>query len=157
MKRGQLVFVKGTSIISKLINLIDGVYCHVALALSENTVLESQRFAESRIIKNYHERYDLVDITLTDDQMRSLIDSSLNFIGYDYDYKQIAYTFFGEFFKISRFNDRGKFICSELIVEVLFDIGYFNDSEYAKLVHATPNELFQAISDKEKIISTPEK
>lgn len=149
MRIGQIMFVRGNSWISKIINRVDGEFSHVAVVLSDSTVLESQRFAESRIIKNYHEDYKLLDLTLDDYQEDKILNSALKLIGVDYDYKQVAHVIFSGMFKIPRFNDRNKFICSELVVELLYDIGYLNSDEHDSLVDSTPNELYNFLASKE--------
>lgn len=147
MKRGDILFIRGNSFISKIINRVDGIYSHVAIALSEDTILEAQRFTESRIVKNYHTDYDIVDLHLTECHIDKLIDAALYFIGHDYDYTQIATILFNNLFKVARMNNRNKFICSELVIEVLYRIKYFTDSDIESIIHFTPNELYQFLTN----------
>lgn len=141
MKRGDILFIRGNSFISKIINSIDGPYSHIAIALSEDTILEAQRFTESRIIKNYHVDYDVYQLDLTESQLDGIVDASLVLIGHDYDYTQIVATLFNNLFKIARRNNRSKYICSEIIVELLHRIGYIDLKQRETIIHYTPNEL----------------
>ena len=145
MRKGDILFVRGNSCISKIINYVDGPYSHVALALSDDTILEAQRFTESRIVKNYHVDYDVYRLKLTDEQRDMLVECALRLIGRDYDYTQVFGTLFNRLFRIARKNNRNKFICSELIVEMLYSIGYIDECSRESLIHSTPNELYKYI------------
>ena len=148
MKRGDIIFVRGDSIISKIINKVDkGEFSHVAIALSDTTILEAQRFTESRIVKNYLENYDIIDLGLDEIQREKAIDAALDLIGYDYDYSQIVSTFFNNVFKIARRNNRSKYICSELAVDFLFKVGAITADERELIHHYTANELYKYLMD----------
>lgn len=135
--------------VSKIIRMIDGEYSHIAIALSENVILEAQRFTESRIIKYTPVNYDILKLTLTEEQEAKLVDTSLELIGYEYDYAQIFSTFLHLVFRFKLKNSRKKYICSELIVELLYLIDYLSDSEYNLLIDSTPNELYAFLREKE--------
>lgn len=135
--------------VSKIIRLLDGEYSHIALALSPNVILEAQRFTESRIVKSYETNYDKIELTLSEYQLSRLNDVALELIGYKYDYMQVFSTLFQKLFKIRRKNNREKFICSELIVELLYAIDYISTKEYTYLADSTPNELYTFLKIKE--------
>lgn len=143
MKKGQILFVKGDSFISKIINKLDGEYSHVCIAVSDTSILEAQRFSESRIVKNYHENYDVIELELDEYQKEILAETAIELIGYDYDYKQISFTLFNQLFKVARMNDRNKFICSEIVVNLLYKLEIIDEDEYGKLIDCTPNELYR--------------
>lgn len=150
MRKGDILFVRGKSLISKVINSVDGPYSHVALALSDDTILEAQRFTESRIVKNYHVDYDIHRLDLTDEQRDMIVECALQLIGREYDYAQVVGTLFNRLFHITRKNNRSKFICSELVVEMLYIIGYIDECDKEAIIHCTPNELFEFIHSNKK-------
>lgn len=141
--KGDILFVCGKSFMSRIINMIDGQYSHIAIALSDDVILEAQRFTKSRITKNYFDDYDAIKLNLTIEQMQLLTESAIELVDIQYDYKQVLTTLFNRLFRRKIINDTSKYICSELVLKLLLDIGYINDSEYNKQINCTPNELYE--------------
>lgn len=58
MRAGDIIFVRGDSIISTAIKLLDkGKFTHVAMAVSLTHILEAQYFATVRITPFYFKDY----------------------------------------------------------------------------------------------------
>lgn len=147
---GDILFVRGNSLLSKIINKVDGEYSHVALSLTnregiEDVILEAQSFTDSRITKNYIEDYDIVRLKLTEHQKQKLLEVAITSVDYDYDYSQILNIFLNKLFGRKRVNDKNKLICSELIIAVLFEIGFLEIQDYLEYINCTPNELFELL------------
>jgi hypothetical protein len=144
MKSGDIVFVRGNSLISKLIRLFDkGSFSHVAICLTENIVLEAQYFTTSRTVPFYFTDYEIVDLNLSDSQRERIQDLGLNLVGRIYDYKLILSYFLRRVWnkKIKIYNSPNNYICSELVEILLQDVGAIPKDE--QLRDMTPNELYR--------------
>lgn len=139
MKAGDLVFVRGTSLISKIVRFFDkGKFSHVAMAVNENEVIESNWNMKSRIVKFHYTDYELVTLNLTDIQRQRIPAIASKLEGRWYDYIQvIAYIF------NSRLNNPRHLICSELVYNILSEVGYINDESLRDI---TPNELYERLN-----------
>lgn len=129
IKTGDVIFVRGNSLLSKLIRLFDkGEFSHVAIILDGNHVIGSQ-YPDGVQIRHFRfNDYELIRIPLD-------IEKAKEYIGYKYDYKQ----FFWYAFKVGKvWNTPNQFICSELIAYAMGDSG---------LTNKTPNELYKALSN----------
>ena len=142
MKAGDIIFVRGNSILSKIIRLFDkGRYSHVAIAVSSTEILESQYFTRSKIVKNYHEDYDVVDLNLSEYQRKEVVRMSKSMVGKWYDYKQIL----GYIFK-RPWDNPNNMICSELVAVMLFELYILRPSHNITLENfrmMKPNELYR--------------
>lgn len=139
MKAGDIVFVRGTSIISKIVRFFDkGKFSHVAIAVNENEVIESNWNMRSKIVKFHYKDYELTHLNLTDLQRQRIPVIAKKYEGKWYDYLQvISYIF------TSRLNNPRHLICSELVYNILSEVGYVND----KLdMDITPNELYEILN-----------
>lgn len=140
MKAGDIVFVRGTSIISKIIRLFDkGKFSHVAIAISETHVIETNWNMRSKIVEFYYEDYEVVSLALTDSQRQRVPVIASKFVGKWYDYIQVIGYIFN-----SRLNNPRHLICSELVYNILSEVGYINDE---KLRDITPNELYKILNE----------
>lgn len=154
IKPGNIIFVHGNSLIDKGIEYFDkGFYSHVAIGMPSDCALESQYLVNTRIITNpYHDNITVLDLGLTDEQIDKLVHSSFKYLEDKYDIKQIFGILISDLFKNIHtnvsWNDRKKKICSELVVDVLYDIGFFNYVEYESLVNTTPNKLYTSLKNK---------
>lgn len=139
MKAGDIVFVRGNSIVSKMVRLFDkGRFSHVAIAVSATHVIETNWNMTSKIVEFKYTDFEVVRIDLTDSQ-RSRVPAVAKVLeGRMYDYLQVLAIIFK-----SRVNNPRYFICSELVYYVLKDIGYFTDDT---LRDATPNELYKHLT-----------
>lgn len=139
MKAGDLIFVKGDSIISKAIRLFDkGRFSHVAIAVSDTHVLETNWNMKSRIVECSYTDFEVVSLPLTEDQRIRIVVEAKLLEGVPYDYIQILFLMFS-----SRLNNPRHFICSELVYTVLKNVGYQIDNS---LRDSTPNELYGALT-----------
>jgi hypothetical protein len=50
MNIGDLIFVRSNSLMSKTIKAFDGEFSHVAVAMSNNRILESEGMTKSRVV-----------------------------------------------------------------------------------------------------------
>lgn len=142
---GDLLFVRGKSFISKMINLFDGTYSHVCIALSDKVVLEAQYFTKTRIIPIYFDDYEVVDLGLTNEQRDKILKLGINLVGKYYDYGQILGILLQKLFHLKqrKFNNPNHMICSELITYLLLHVGYIQSTdEIDKFLELTPNELY---------------
>jgi hypothetical protein len=144
---GSLLFVRGDSLISKLIEKIDGgSFSHVCIVLSEKgSILEAQRFTKSRIVPIYFDDYEIINLNLTDDQKDKLVKLAVDLVGIRYDYKQVFCELIEKILKKELFpNNPKNMMCSELVTYLLLQIGYLKSTdEIDKFLDFTPNELYE--------------
>lgn len=137
IKTGDILFVRGHSLISKGIRLFDeGEFTHVAVALSDTHILESQYYTKTRITPIYFDDYEIVRLDLPEEEV---LKNSIQLVGKWYDYSQII----GYMIK-HRTNNPNKLICSELVATLLFRLKIVEDYEAIK--DLTPNELYQYLT-----------
>ncbi|QJT70396.1 hypothetical protein [Microcystis phage MaeS] len=146
MKAGDLVFVRGHSIISKLIRLFDeGKWTHVAIAVSETQIIEAQRFTRTKIVDMKYTDYEIVPMNLNPYEQGIITDSAKELEGTWYDYKLIAWLMLNELFRINKspfWNNPNYLICSELVYLLYHQIG----RDYGD-IYVTPNELYQIVTN----------
>lgn len=137
MELGDIVFFKGKSFISRIIRMLTGSpYTHVAIAISNNTILEADRFIKVglRPIAD-HEVYCIMRYTgLTKEQQSTIFAGATSYIGAKYDYLSIL-TWLVRLITNSGghglVNNANKVYCSELIdrLYALADIDLVPDRE----------------------------
>lgn len=138
MKAGDVVFVRGTSLISKIIRFFDkGEFSHVAIAVNETEVIEINWNIKSEIVPFYYKDYEIVRLDLTEYQRDQILPIARSLEGRWYDYLQILGFFFN-----GKFNDPRKFICSELVYIILSKVRFITDK---RIKDYTPNELYQTL------------
>lgn len=144
MKAGDLIFVRGNSIISKAVRFFDpGRFSHVAIAVSPTHVIETNWNMRSRIVEFSYEDFELVRLNLSDRQREQIPAAARELEGRFYDYLQIlAYIF------KSRVNNPRFLICSELVYRTLLAVGFAVPSEYED---ATPNEMYAFFKAREGV------
>jgi hypothetical protein len=139
MKAGDILFVRGEGIVSNLVRMFDkGEFSHTAIALSNDHILEAQYYTRSRITKIYFDDYEIVDLGLTDEQRNESLKIAIDLTGEGYDYLQIL----GYLIK-EKFNNPNNFICSEIVVKFLFQLGLVDDLD--KYKYLKPNELYRKL------------
>lgn len=135
MRSGDVIFVRGTSLISRLILFFDkGNFSHVAIAVSDNEVIETNWNMKSKIVKFHYTDYEVVLTSLTGVQRKYIPIVARGYEGRLYDYIQVI----GLIFR-SRLNSPRQLICSELVYNILTEVGYLNNES---LKDVTPNELY---------------
>jgi len=137
MKAGDILFVRGDSLLSSAIRLFDkGEFTHVAVAVSETHILEAQYFTKTRITPIYFEDYEIVRLDLPEYEVLKI---SIQLVGKWYDYLQIV-----GYMLDKKTNNPNQMICSELVATVLYQLGEIED--YNKVKDLTPNELYQYLT-----------
>jgi hypothetical protein len=126
MQTGDLIFFKGSSLISKIIaKLTKSPYTHVVIALDEYRVLEADRFIKSRIVTmsvdlEVHHVYRARDMNQKHaEAIMTLIQSHE---GYSYDYSQIFkwFVYLTTGWSVPLTNRANKLFCSEVVDYILF-------------------------------------
>jgi hypothetical protein len=139
MKSGDIVFVRGTSLIAKIVRFFDkGRFSHVAIAVNEHEVIETNWNMKSKIVKFHYEDYEVVHLNLTDFQRQCIPVIAKKLEGRQYDYLQVIGYIFN-----SRLNNPRHLICSELVYNILSEVGFIND---VNLRDITPNELYEFLN-----------
>ncbi|CAM3679172.1 hypothetical protein GCM10009865_47690 [Aeromicrobium ponti] len=120
MQTGDIVFFRGQSWNSKIINrLTKSPYTHVGIAMSENMILEADRFIKTRIrpVTN-DDIYIIMRCDLTWQQKELIYTNGKKFIGVSYDYLEIAEWFFkllANYDGVGFVNNVNRVYCSELV------------------------------------------
>lgn len=141
MKAGDVIFVRGTSFISRIVRFFDkGEFSHVAIAVSDYYVIETNWNMKSRIVPFHYEDFELIELNLTEYQRWRVPVIAKKYEGRMYDYLQVI----GYIFK-SRLNNPRHLICSELVYNILSEVGYVRDE---RLRDITPNELYTLLNRK---------
>jgi hypothetical protein len=150
MKTGDVVFVRGTSLLSKLISWFDrGEFSHVAIVVSnEGEVLEAEYTTKVRKVPFTYKSYKVVNLHLTAEE--ALIVSSLVplFEGKRYDFFHALLLWIKMVFGFStgKFNSPKKLICTELVAYILIQLGKGGE----EMLHLTPNELYDYLVKLDK-------
>jgi hypothetical protein len=139
LRAGDIVFIRGTSFISRIVRLFDkGKFSHVAIAVSDSEVIETNWNMKSKIVPFHYEDYEIIPLDMTANQRRRIPVVAKMYEGRMYDYLQvIAYIFKG------RLNNPRHLICSELVYNILSEVGYMNDESLRDI---TPNELYALLN-----------
>jgi len=155
---GNIIFVRGSSPLSKTIRLFDaGAYSHVAIALSSTHILEAQYYTKSRICPIYFEDYDVINLGLSRQQQLEVMRLGISLVGKWYDYRQIGGYIMRQLFgsDIRKFNNPNNLICSEIIAIILEKSGAL-EGTYGELEDKTPNELYKILKQyQEKRLHAP--
>jgi hypothetical protein len=142
MQCGDIIFVRGNSLIAKAIEHFDGYFSHCCIALSDQVVLEAQYGTKSRIVPFYFDDYEIVDLGLSDEQRQRVLEMGVNLVGHRYDLLQIWSIFIRDAWNRNMriTNSPNNYICSELVEILLQEVGVIpNDKSLRDL---TPNQLY---------------
>lgn len=157
MRRGDIVFVKGKGIISKLVSLVDGNgrFSHVSIAVFEDRVIESNLDTKVAIREFDAEMYsdiEVIDLGLTTRQRREVYFEAKKLIGKKYDYIQLFWYLIRKPFNLkgkNKLNNPNNIICSELVYIVLDKAGILAELGIEYTIHngvdLTPNELYDLV------------
>ena len=156
MNTGNLVFVQGKGIISKIIRFFDeGDYSHVAIAVDYDTVIEADvntKVVCREFVPDKYSKITIMDLGLTPDEAMRVVDEAQKLIGKRYDYKQLIWYGLKRLFNLegrNRFNNPKNIICSELVFIVLSEAGILDELgiKYDHIVgiDLTPNELYDLV------------
>lgn len=149
MRAGDIVFVRGNSLISNAVRYFDkGEFSHVAIAVSSTHVLEAQYSTKVRMTPFYFEDYEVVDLGLTDEERNRVVHLGVQQTGKWYDYSQIAWYILKKVFNLegdNLLNSPNNLICSELVSNILILLGKISVNE--RVVDFTPNELYNFLQN----------
>lgn len=157
MKKGDIIFVKGKGLLSKLVSFIDGKsdFSHCAIAISNHQVVEANydtKVAIRHFDETRYSRIEVIPIRASRVEREEIVDTALSYVGRRYDYTQI----FGYLFnyiikkkKKNRFNNPNNLICSELVFLVLEEIGVLSDLNIEDTAFfggdLTPSQLYDLV------------
>lgn len=138
IQTGDILFVRGKGIISDLVRFFDnGEFSHVAMAVTNCSIIEAQYFTKSRITSVYFDDYEIVRLNLSEKQRQEVINISPSLVGKWYDYIQIL-----SYILKGNFNNPNHLICSEIIARILFLIGRVSDEQHNWIKNYKPNQLY---------------
>jgi hypothetical protein len=151
MKAGDIIFVRGSSPLSKLVRFFDeGRFSHVAIAVSDKHVFEANWYIKATIREFHFKDYEIVDLGLTDEERKIITTESFSLIGKWYDFNQIIWYMVMRFLNIKGsniFNSPNMLICSEAIYDLLKKVRKSHLVEGLS-IDVTPNKLYDHITSK---------
>lgn len=152
MNTGNIVFVQGKGIISKLIRCIDkGEYSHVAIAVDYDYVIEAD--VDTKVACRFfnpdkYSKITVMDLGLSEEEAMRVVEEALALVGTRYDYLQLVWYGLRKIFNLkgrNRLNNPKNVICSELVFIVLSKLGILDELgieyNYLEGIDLTPNEL----------------
>jgi uncharacterized protein YycO len=146
---GDVVFFKkdGSLINSLIADITHSDYTHVGMVVGENKMVEANGFIKTRsvpmsLITGQYEIYRIPN--LTDEQKRKIVAYAESKIGTGYDYEKIVGLFIRfEFLRTFKgFDERNRYICSEL-VDLSLDAGGVHRLSQENLGNVSPSELLR--------------
>lgn len=144
MRAGDIAFIRGTGLISRIIKWIDkGEFSHVVILTSPTTCLTAEYNTRVKEMPFEYEDYEVLDLGLTDVERILLKSLAKEEIGKYYDYGEILNILLKRFFKYkgkNRFNSPNNYICSELVNHLLTRLGKIPPG--TELTDCTPNQLY---------------
>ncbi|AUM58871.1 hypothetical protein BCP01_070 [Bacillus phage BCP01] len=148
---GDVIFYKPTGFIGRVISRVTkSPYSHVALALNSDTMIEADRFVNTRITAIAYDSeithvYRLENVT--QEERDRIVTNALKLEGSKYDYAQIAELFIRLVLGIKRtlFNNKKKLTCSEVVDKSFYESG-INRKDVDNLYDITPEELLHKYS-----------
>lgn len=161
MKKGDIVFIKGNSLISKAITKLDkmsngddGKYSHVAIAVSNKHILQAEYSSKVSVVRldtlineGKVNDYEVVDLKLDTLQREYLYRASMTHVGKSYDYLLIFSFLLNKLLGFKLINNKNRFICSELVISSMNKADLLKGYDTDKLIDMTPNELYEFINE----------
>ena len=153
MQAGDVVFVKPSGPLSRLVAYLDGgEYSHVAMAVNETHIVEAQYFTKSRIVPAYARDVMVLDLGLSAEQRKIIQQNAISITGRWYDYRLIVHYFLTNALHWDMkaiWNSQNNLICSELVAGLLLSAGYAGAVGLQER-NITPRELFEHLVIKEE-------
>lgn len=155
IRQGDILFVEGSNWnpLSILIKWVSGgKYSHVAIGIEDDLILETEYTIKARVIDVKKTKYltkrkhEIIHVDFNEEQKRDLPLVILQFLGKKYDFGLIIKMFLKYVFRIPVWNkDDDAYICSELVAELLLDLGVIDNE---KTVNMSPSELYNYLKNK---------
>jgi hypothetical protein len=143
METGDVVFVRGSTWISRIIRFFDkGEFTHVALAISNDRIIEAQYNIRSRVKKLSYKSYEVVPMNLTEVQKKKLVSIISKYEGKSYDFP-LAFSMVTGWLRIDNPN---YLICTELDIDMLKEAGVLDPY----LADMKPNEFYTYLTEVRK-------
>lgn len=144
---GDIVFVRGTSLISRIIRKLDGgEYSHVTMMVTDTDSIEAMYNTTCKIapfIASSSE-YEILRLNLTDEQKSQILGVAKTLEGKRYDFLQVLGILLKAIFKKEyTLNSPNRFICTEAVVTILEEIGAIEKGTIP--IEVTPSELMKYI------------
>jgi uncharacterized protein YycO len=141
MRAGDLIFVSGHDLLSNTIRWFDpGQFSHVAVALSDTHLIESQYLTNVRIAEMDYEDYEIVDVGLSDSQRDQLVHLAIELVGKKYDYFFIIGLMFNE----RGWNHPNELICTEVAIDLFKTLNIIPHTDVSPVVK--PNEFYRYVT-----------
>lgn len=141
MNTGDVIFVRGDGFISKIVRFFDkGKYSHVAIAVDKYNVIEIDFKMKSKlvdVIKYDGLEQELIETNLSKEQKHKFMEEFPNYLNKNYDYLMVL----GLLLK-REYNSKRSYICSELVYELLYNVGYFKKPLDGNIA---PNKLYDLL------------
>lgn len=150
----DILFVKGTGLVSKMIRFVTcGKWSHCAIFLDDNTLLETEWSTKCRIINiedtDYLEKeHEVISVPLTQEQKELLQVVTYMTLGKKYDFWLIFKLLIKCLFRTKiKKNSYETLVCSELVGYVLLSLGIFTYDE-AHIANTSPSELYNILKER---------
>lgn len=144
-KTGDLVFIRGTDIISDLVRIFDpGEFSHVVLIVNDfGEMIEANEGEKVQIMPFIYKdlEYKVVSPKYTQRQKANIFNAAQKYIGEDYDNLEIAGIVLAKLTGLELFRhlqNPHEQICSKLGASILIDVGCADKT----IFNMTPNELY---------------
>lgn len=139
------MFVKGTDIVSEIIEGVDnGPFSHVAVAISESHVIESQYPNGTQINRMNYSNYTIIHFDITDQEAGLVVSEAIELESEHgkYDFIQVVWYLVRKLgYKGKIWNNKKENICSELADNLLVTCGILPKDKDTG--NRTPNELYK--------------
>lgn len=141
MKAGDIIFVRGHSIIDDAIRLFDeGPFSHVCVAVSETHIIEAQYSTKVQIAEMSYVDIEIVDLKLTDEQRDQLVHLAIELVGKRYDYLEII----GLMFREKDWRNPNTLICTEVAISLLKSLKIIPEGDMYPVIK--PNEFYHYVT-----------
>jgi hypothetical protein len=141
MKAGDLIFVTGHSLIASAINFFDpGRFSHVAVALSDTHIIESQYLTNVQTAEMQYTNYVIVRLDITDEQRDKLVHEAIELVGKKYGYWDIIGLMLNE----RGWNHPNELICTEVAITLLKKIDFLPKVDEFAIMK--PNHFYQFVT-----------
>lgn len=140
MKAGDLIFVRGHSLMDEIIRLFEpGPYTHVAVAVSPTRIIEAQYNRRVGYSDFAYTDYTVVDLNLTDEQREKVVQAADGLVGEWYNYLEL----FGIMFNNEKWTMPKALICTQVAIKLLQGIKFIPNEDM--FPYFKPNEFYKFV------------